>query len=271
MTAALVGELDAVYRNWGKPEKAAEWERKRPVATEAALIRNARQLRKRLDDPILLASHGHLLFQLQRFGEAEAAYRAASSVKPNDPWLRQSLGDACAAQRRFVEAEIAYRAAIRLEPNEGGRHHNLGDALRNQGKFSDAAVEYAEAIRLRPNEHASHFGLGSTYAYGGQWEKVAAEFQQAAQLNPTDLPILFKWATLSCYTNDQKNYQRACRALIEHFGKTDNIQIADCTTKACALAPGFGADPEQVMRLADATVFKTQAGPVREWFELARA
>ena len=25
------------------------------------------------------------------------------------------------------------------------------------------------------------------------------------------------------------------------------------------------------MRLADATVFKTQAGPVREWFELARA
>ena len=29
MAAELTGELDAVYRNWGKPERAAEWKQRR--------------------------------------------------------------------------------------------------------------------------------------------------------------------------------------------------------------------------------------------------
>jgi Flp pilus assembly protein TadD len=97
----------------------------------------------------LLSSHGYLLFELHRFGEAEAAFRAAVTLKPNDPRLHQSIGDSCAAQRRFAEAELAFRESIRLEPNESGRHHNLGDALKAQGKLDQAAAEYAEADKVR--------------------------------------------------------------------------------------------------------------------------
>jgi tetratricopeptide repeat protein len=43
--AAVANQLDALYRGWGKPEKAAEWERERPQPLEAALSRNARILR----------------------------------------------------------------------------------------------------------------------------------------------------------------------------------------------------------------------------------
>jgi serine/threonine protein kinase/tetratricopeptide (TPR) repeat protein len=142
---SFANALDGLYRDWGNPEKTAKWKPQRHAAAEAALSRNAQLLIDRLDDPVLLRSHGHLLFSLHRYGQAEAAYRAAATLRPDNPWFHQSVGDACAAQRRFAEAEIAYREAIRLEPKEGGRHHNLADALLALGKSEEAAAEYAEA------------------------------------------------------------------------------------------------------------------------------
>jgi Flp pilus assembly protein TadD len=148
MLAGLTEELLAEYRARGEAKRVTETERKQPDA-EALLSRVARLLREHPDSPTLLTSNAHLLLQLHRNAEAEAGFRAAASIKPNDPWLLQAIGDSCAAQRRFAEAEVAFREAIRLEPNESGRHHNLGDALKNLGKSDEAAAEYAEAERLQ--------------------------------------------------------------------------------------------------------------------------
>ena len=119
MAAGLAGELDAVYRNWGKPERAAEWERKRPAATEATLARNERLLHERLDDPTLLTSKANLLFRLQRYGEAEAAYRAAIALKPHDASLHQSLGDACAGQTQVCRGGGRFSGGDSLGPERG--------------------------------------------------------------------------------------------------------------------------------------------------------
>jgi Flp pilus assembly protein TadD len=148
MSAGLTGELLAEYRARGEAKKATETEHTQPDV-ETMRSRVARLLREHPDSPTLLTSNAHLLFQLHRYAEAEAGFRAAASIKPNDPWLLQAIGDSCAAQRRFAEAEVAFREAIRMEPNESGRHHNLGDALKNLGKSDEAAAEYAEAERLQ--------------------------------------------------------------------------------------------------------------------------
>jgi tetratricopeptide (TPR) repeat protein len=198
------------------------------------------------------------------------AYRVVAA-RSDDPWAHQALASVLATQGKSVEAEVAIREAIRLGPAEGGRHHDLAEVLRNQGKFAEAAAEYAEAIRLRPDELASYHSLGNVYAHIGEFEKASAIFAEAVERGANDHWFFFKWATLCSHTNNGEEYQRACRAMLERFGQSEHREIAERTAKACALAPDFGDDAQQVMRLADLAMTDTQAHPARKWFQTTRA
>jgi non-specific serine/threonine protein kinase/serine/threonine-protein kinase len=151
-----------------------------------------------------------------------------------------------------------------------GRRQRLGDVLLKQGKLAEAAIEYTEAIRLRPNEHGPYYGLGSANAFGGQWTKATAAFERATELSPADLWSVYRWATLCCYTNDHDGYRRACRAMLDHFGQTKSLLIADCTAKACSLAPESASVAEQVVKLADFIVTGTEQEPARKWYEITK-
>jgi tetratricopeptide (TPR) repeat protein len=240
----------ALYQAWGKPDRLAELERTLPRVDEAALERNARLLRERLDDRTLLASHASLLFQLHHYGEAEAAYRALVTLSPNDAGLHQSVGDACNLQGRFVEAEAPYREAIRLDPLQGGHHHNFADSLLNRRKYAEAAVEYAEAVRLRPATFASHYSLGTVSAFLGRWDVAARAYEGAAPLAaPTDINPTYRWAHLSACTADAAAYERARRAILDRFANTTDPRTAHDAARACALLPGPSGDPQQLARL----------------------
>jgi tetratricopeptide (TPR) repeat protein len=221
-------------------------------------------------EPVAHSALGAVLIKKGLWDEAAGAYRAAIRLQPDNAWLHHLLGDACAQARRSAEAEAAYREAIRLEPNDGGRHHNLGDVLRDQHKFSDAAAEYAEAIRLRPDVHASHYGLGSVYAFAGHWDKAAAPFGRAAELKPDDLASSYRWATLCVYNNDPEDYRRACGAMLDRFGETSDVQLADFTAKACSLAPDLAGDATKVLKLADLAMAGTEENPARKRFEITK-
>lgn len=52
---------------------------------------------------------------------------------------------------RRPQAEAAYREAIRLAPDNYRAHQGLGDALNYSGRFMEAVDAYQEAIRLNPD------------------------------------------------------------------------------------------------------------------------
>ena len=271
----LAGELANLYRNWGKAALAAEWDGKRDAANESAISRNLRLLRELPDEPTLLASTASQLrstasqlFQDRHYAKAEAACRVAIALEPRDPWLHQLLGEVLVPQSRFAEAEAAFREAIRLEPNEGSLHHNLAHVLWRQGKLSEAVAEYEEAIRHRPNEHSSHYELGSVYACGGQWARAAIAFESATELNPADQWSSYRCATLYFYDNDIEGYRRACQAMLDHFGETNDVNIAERTAKTCSLPREFDFDAKRVMKLAELAMSGTEAHPDRKWFEI---
>jgi tetratricopeptide (TPR) repeat protein len=248
---------------------------------------------------------GLALFHQSKFVEAEAEFRESIRLRPDHAWNHHWLGDALKHQSKWAEAEAAYRAAIRLDSSNLGRYVNLADTLAEGGKSAEALVELQtaarrqptsaswqhalghflcytmaqpdqalpvlqEAVRLDPNNWQAHYDVGSAYAFGGQWTKAAAAFERAVELNPGCLWSSYRWATLCLYTNERKEYRRACGAMLDRFGETKELLIADCTAKACSLAPEFASDAKQVMRLADLAMTGTENEPARKWYEITK-
>src|SRR5207247_1165661 len=131
----------------------------------------------------------------------------------------------------------------------------------------EAVGAYREALRLQPDDFPSHHNLGTAYAYGGRWDKAVAELGRAVELAPADNWVLYRWGTLCFYTNDLEGYHRACRAMLEHFGETKDMQVADRTAKLCSLAPGLAGEETRVTKLVDRML---EAAPARPWYEVTK-
>jgi tetratricopeptide (TPR) repeat protein/DNA-binding MarR family transcriptional regulator len=102
---------------------------------------------------------------LQRFDEAEKAYREAIQRDPKDvaPWFY--LGNLLQVHlKHFDEAEAAYRKAIQLNPKYAAPWNNLGNLLRTHLKrFDEAEKAYCEAIQRNPKYASPWNGLGNLY------------------------------------------------------------------------------------------------------------
>lgn len=89
---------------------------------------------------------GHVLKEVGRWAEAEAAYRAACLSRPEDAELRLHLGHALKIQGRNDEAINAYVEALHLDPDfRIARNELVAAGGRNflpEGQFGQAAVTH---------------------------------------------------------------------------------------------------------------------------------
>lgn len=92
-----------------------------------------------------------LLRHRQQRGEAALALlRAAASAMPQVAAPRNNLGNVLASLERWAEAERAYRDALALQPGMADARANLGHACLRQGRLAEAADHYRAALELEP-------------------------------------------------------------------------------------------------------------------------
>ena len=116
---------------------------------------------------------GNALSRQQKYAEAEAEYREAIRLKPNDAGAHYRLGLVLNDLKKHSEAEVALQDAIRLTPNYPEAYYNLGYALQQQGKYVEAEAADREAIRLRADYPGAYYGLA--YVLGSQGKNAEAE------------------------------------------------------------------------------------------------
>src|SRR5262249_58604125 len=65
-------------------------------------------------------------------------------------------------------------------------------------------------------------------------------------------------------------YHGACREMLDGFGNTDKLEIAERTAKTCSLAAEAVSDFAPVLKLADRAVTGTEKHRDYRWFVLAK-
>lgn len=119
--------------------------------------------------------------------EAEAKFRHAVEVQPNEAEGRLGLAQSLDAQKK-PEAAAAYREYLKLRPNdsEAGRH--LAQLLVDQGENDAALVELDRAEVAKPSVESLKLRADIQIAQK-KWTDAIATLQRALALAPNDAQL----------------------------------------------------------------------------------
>jgi len=91
--------------------------------------------------------------------KAEAQYRAALGLEPNNPQSRLGLGLVLVEQNKLDEAIDLFRNLTKSHPKLSAAYNNLGVALEKKGLIEEAKVQYKKALELDPAYSDAKFNL----------------------------------------------------------------------------------------------------------------
>ncbi|MCI0655863.1 MAG: tetratricopeptide repeat protein, partial [Acidobacteria bacterium] len=97
------------------------------------------------------AAIGNLLIEDGKPAEGLPYLEKALALNPKDGFMKKDLGQALENLERYPEAEAAYRESIVLAPDSAVPHGYLGSLLESTGRKDEALKEYEAAEKLQPD------------------------------------------------------------------------------------------------------------------------
>jgi protein O-GlcNAc transferase len=161
---------------------ALEMHRAGRLAQAEALYREA--LRVRPDQPTIHYHLGLIDAHGGRLEQAASRYRQAIALDPDFPEALNNLGHACNGLGRWGEAIPYLERAVALRPRYARARNNLGIALDELGRAEEAVAAYRQAIADDPACCEAHYNLGTTLLTQGHVEEALECFERALALKP---------------------------------------------------------------------------------------
>ncbi len=162
------------------------------AAEGEAILRDLVRLEPK--NPEMLIALGDALSLQRKNAEAEAVYRKAIAIQPDDAIAYFRLGSLLdrSDRGRLAEAEAVYRKAIAIRPDDARAYISLGNALNYQGKHAEAEAVYRKAIALQPNNARAYISLGSALNYQGKHAEAEAVYRKAIALQPNNAEAAYE-------------------------------------------------------------------------------
>ncbi len=163
------------------------------LAPAAALFRKA----VRLSDGKFLGAQLNLaavLFRLEQYGEAIAAYRRALQQDPENlsAWLY--LADAYTRVKDYVGALQAMEKARGLDSDDVALVYQTAEIHATMKEYEPAIALVREAFARKPTEVDFLFYIGDLYRAEGKLPDAAAAYREGLSLRETDVDALYKLA-----------------------------------------------------------------------------
>lgn len=96
----------------------------------------------------------------------------------------------------YATAEAGYREALLVTPDDARLHFNLGNALTRQGKFDEAVASYEQFKQLTsdPRERAAaDYNIGNIHGAKEEWAKAAEKYRESLRANPSDAQAQYNY------------------------------------------------------------------------------
>jgi tetratricopeptide (TPR) repeat protein len=119
-----------------------------------------------------------------RLAESAERIEAAQRARPDDSRLNRLQGEVLLYSGKKVEAEAAFRRAIELDPNDLSGYQNLARYLAITGRPSEVLATYEEALKQNPDSAPLHMVVGSLYELQSRTEEAMARYEEAIRLDP---------------------------------------------------------------------------------------
>ena len=171
------------------------------------------------------------------YEQAEAEYRRAIELEPQDAENYRRLGQVYEKNNRKEEALAAFQTAVSLEPGYYRAHLELGAYHFNRGDYMQALGPLKKAVDLAPKEPNVRFGLGSTYLDLGRYVEAEQQLRLAVALDEAPNPLHSLGLALMYQARDDEAIgylSRALRRNPESYLSWMYLGIADRRTNRAA-------------------------------------
>lgn len=123
--------------------------------------------------------------QLDNWPPAEADFRRALELNPEQPNVMNYLGYSLVEQRRsFDEALGMIQRAVAARPESGYIVDSLGWVYYRLGRYEEAVAPMERAVELEPNDPIVNDHLGDVYWIVGRYREAEFQWQRALSFDP---------------------------------------------------------------------------------------
>ena len=125
---------------------------------------------------------GTLYFGRQDYATAVSHYTRATSINPAFTPAYNQLGYAYRFLDKFPDAEVAFKKYIELIPNDPNPYDSYAELLMKMGRFDESIKSYERALAIDPNFVASYVGIGNNQMFLNRGEQARATFAKLASV-----------------------------------------------------------------------------------------
>ena len=118
------------------------------------------------------------------YEQAEADFREALRINPQNVTAMMDLADTYRSLQRPDEAIELLRDAIGLQPGNWRAYAALGNFLYRRGEYEAAAEQYEVVIDIDNRNIMGLLGLGASYMLAGDFNRAAPVFARATDISP---------------------------------------------------------------------------------------
>ena len=164
-------------------------------------------------------------------------------------WSRRTLGAAWdQLQPRYPGDFSVTPATVRAW------HRREADTCLRQRQWTAALPHLDRLVELGAARWMDYVARGEAHAELGHWEAAAADYAQAIELGADEPLIGLRHAELRLQIGDAPGYRRACKALIDRHGRTDDQETAHQVLVALTLGPDAIDDYSRLLQLAEQVI-----------------
>jgi tetratricopeptide (TPR) repeat protein len=117
----------------------------------------------------------------QQYEKAIEQYIAATKINPKFAPAYNSMGYAYRPLEKYDEAEVAFKKYIELIPNDPNPYDSYAELLMKTGRFAESIAQYKKALEVDPHFTNSSVGIATNLMYQGKHAEAAKMMDELYQ------------------------------------------------------------------------------------------